>query len=588
MKKFLLSLSILLSAAAFTGCNDFFDPETDDMLPGDEYISSDMEMYSGILGVLTKMQAIGDKELLLTETRGELVDLTNRSTPEITAVFNYADDLTGNSYADPAPYYELIIACNDYLSKMRDYRNVYGVDQEMWKNLVSTVIRTKAWTYKTLVEIYGEAIWFDSPVTSLSEVNEANGFHLLSLEQVVDKALDLMINGWEGVPADRQVDFIAMFDPANVTSPASSVYRVWNYSTLPYEGVLAELLLWKGAALDSRGADSQAVYQQCADLVLTRLQKEFATNNQSDRTYWLICTASKSRWDKLFSYRNNFDQLETVACLLYDYEHDQTHSINKHFLATGVNLYQLKPSDAGIDRWYDADFNPGAAASDSRFTSTINNRGAQNYICKFSRTSDLVSYDDVAIILYRATQYHFYLMEALNHLKRYTPVNYMLNNGVDVMLGTETDHEHDFLLDPQWAGFNEYWTKTNPGNNYKSGSQGVRGMQSVPARHIVMEPGDEDMTDAEAIRYNDMQLLNECILEFAAEGRNYAVMNRMALRYNDLGIVADLVCPKYEAVGMAADVRAKILSGGNYVKYDLLFQGNGETPSTPDDATTEE
>lgn len=582
MKKFFLSLSILLSAVALTGCNDFFEPETDDMLPGDQYISSDMEMYSGFLGVLTKLQAVGDKEILLTETRGEFLDLTRYSSPEITDVFNYVENLSGNSYANPAPYYELIIACNDYLAKMREYRDAPGVDPDMWKSLVSCTARTKAWTYKTIAEIYGEAVWFDSPVTSLSELSEDNGFELLSVEQVMDRALDLMVNGWEGVPTNLSINFVAMFDPDNVTSVASSTYRVWNYSVVPYDGVLAELLLWKGASLDSRGQDAQAYYQQCCDLMLTRLQKEFADYNQSDRTAYLICTAQKSRWDKLFSFRTDVDYLETVGAILYDYEHGQTHRVNEHFLNSGYSRYQLKPSQAAIDRWHDVDFNPGAAASDSRYNTTINDRVTDYYICKYSRTSGHPSYDDVALIIYRATQYHFYLMEALNHLQRYVPVHYMLNIGVDALLGKEAGHEHDFLLDPQWAGFNEYWTHTNPGNNGKSGNQGVRCMQGVPAgaaRHIVMEPGDEDMTDAEAIHSNDLQLLDECILEFGAEGRNYAVMNRMALRYNDLGIVADLVCPKYEATGNADQIRAKILAGGNYVKYDLKYVDKTPAPA---------
>lgn len=570
MKKFFLSLSILLSATAFSGCSDFFDPETDDMLPGEDYISSDLEMYSGFLGILTKLQDVADKELLLTETRGDVLETTTLSSPEIAEVFSYTDDLHGNSYADPAPYYETVIACNDYLEKMRSYRKVVGVDQDLWQQLVSCAVRVKAWTYKTIAEIYGEAVWFDSPVTSLPELTAGNGFELLPVDKVMDRAATLMLNGWEGVPANLEVDFIAMFDPDNVTSPASSDFRKWNFSIPPYEGVLAELLLWKGAALDAQGQTDAAtpVYKQCADLLLARLQQEFESFNQSDRTYWLICTASKSRWQNLFS-STDLDYMEVVAAVLYDYTHDQTNAINSHLLNSGYNRYQLKPSEVAMNLWEDTSFNPGGAATDSRFSATYNNRGSVDYVCKYSRVSGRTSYDDIPVILYRATQYHFYLMEALNHLKRYTPFSHLLNDGMDGLVTTETDHETDFLLDPQWEGFTNYWTKTNPGKNYKSGNQGIRGMQGVPARKLYTDPRSEGVSDAEAIRHNDLQLLDEAILEFAVEGRNYAFMNRMALRYGDLSIVADRVCPKYEPHGLDAQVRAKILAGGNYVHYPL-------------------
>ena len=54
-------------ACGLTSCNDFFEPETADALSGDDYMSSITEMATGYLGILTKMQAVGDKEIYLTD-----------------------------------------------------------------------------------------------------------------------------------------------------------------------------------------------------------------------------------------------------------------------------------------------------------------------------------------------------------------------------------------------------------------------------------------------------------------------------------------------------------------------------------------
>jgi hypothetical protein len=59
------------------------------------------------------------------------------------------------------------------------------------------------------------------------------------------------------------------------------------------------------------------------------------------------------------------------------------------------------------------------------------------------------------------------------------------------------------------------------------------------------------------------------MLEFACEGKVYPAMNRMAMRYNDMSIVADRVCPKYEGTGKESSVRSKIMAGGNWVPYTL-------------------
>ena len=70
---------MMLTTVMISSCSDFFDPDTDDELNGEDYISSNTEMYTGFLGLMTKMQAVGDKEILLTDTRAELLEPTENS-----------------------------------------------------------------------------------------------------------------------------------------------------------------------------------------------------------------------------------------------------------------------------------------------------------------------------------------------------------------------------------------------------------------------------------------------------------------------------------------------------------------------------
>ena len=561
MKKFIYSLSILLSALAFTACSDFFDPETDDQLNGEDYISSDTEMYTGFLGIMTKLQAIGDKEILLTDTRAELLEITTNSTSELISLYNYDPDLQGNSYADPAPYYEVIMACNDYLLKMREYGKVVGVDPDVWADLVSSTIRVKAWTYKTIAEIYGEAVWFDSAVTELVDLTPANGFELLPIEQVMDRALALMENGWEGVPSDRSINWIAWLDPDKVTDIANSSFRQWNHMVPAYEGVYSELCLWKGAALDSKdptGSSARPYYQKVCDLILPAINATLITNH-GNPPYWIPSAASKGKWRDVFS-NPSLQFFEIISVIIYDYEQNQNNSLNDHFLYSDRNRYLLAPSKAGMARWTDTAFNPGGK-EDDRFNGTFRYPTSdQPVLYKYSVRSR-TSFSDVHICTYRATQYHFYLVEALNHLGRYPQAIAILNNGVSPAYEAE---------DPGWAGFTANWT-TAPEweGSFRYPHIGIRGCMELAARKMVSDPDEADVTPAEAVRHNDMQMLDETLMEFACEGRTYAFMNRMALRYNDLNIVADRVAPKYEEAGMDGMIRSRILAGGNFVHYDL-------------------
>ena len=78
-------------------------------------------------------------------------------------IYNYKGQkvyLQTNSYANPQGYYEVVIACNDYLNNMREYKSRPNVNTDAWEALVASALRVKVWTYKTLAEIYG--MW--SPV----------------------------------------------------------------------------------------------------------------------------------------------------------------------------------------------------------------------------------------------------------------------------------------------------------------------------------------------------------------------------------------------------------------------------------------
>ena len=233
-----------LLVLSMTACSGFFESKTDDVLSADDYISSQTEVYTGYLGIITKLQAVGDKAIYLTDTRGELLEPTENSLPELIALYNYEQDLTGNGYASPDAYYEVVIACNDYLENMRAFRKARPelVNDERFDALQSLTLRVKVWAYLTLAEIYGQAVWFDDPIVKIQDLTDTGRFQLMNIDQVVDRCIDFLDNG------DASTDYIngkldfswyRWLDPE--TALASSQYRYWDYMTPPFEGLMAKL-----------------------------------------------------------------------------------------------------------------------------------------------------------------------------------------------------------------------------------------------------------------------------------------------------------------------------------------------------------
>lgn len=578
ISKFICAISIIAGVTALSGCSDFWDPETDDEFNGDEGFTSNTEMYTGYLGIMTKMQDIGDKEILLTEPRGELIEPSDESDNELIALYNYDQNLQTNSYANPQGYYEVIIACNDYLQNMKEYKSRPNVDLDAWQALVASALRVKVWTYKTLAEIYGRAVWFDDPITKVIEIKTGDKFQLMELPQLIDKCLAQLDEGFDGVASDKDIDWYEWLDPTHSVSLSSSQYRKWNYMTPPYAGLYAEICLWKAAVLDSQNQNASAYYKKAADILLAALGKQInITSDPGSNVYWLPSGATPGHYSPIWNYNQPYPY-EAVAAIIYDYTNNQTNSLLKHFSNEYPNKYLLRPSALGKARFTDAKFNPGATISDTRYKCVFGNSSGQDYIAKFrpvGSSARVNAYqDDCHIYIYRATQYHMMLCEALNHLKRFIAMDAVFNSGVKA--GDADNCFHPEL--PEWEGFASTidptkcdWTGTANWGTRKYPSLGIRGCFTGLVPRTVKD-NTHELGELGTFKFNDMAILDEAMLEFAAEGKVYPMMNRMAVRYADPAIVADRVCGKYENEAMAASVRAKIMQGDYWVPFDLQFK----------------
>lgn len=576
-KKIAYPVAAFCLAMGAVSCDDFFEPETDDVLDGDSYMAEQTEMYTGFLGIMSRMQAVGDKAILLTETRGELLEPTTYSTSDLIALYNYDEDLTDNPYADPAGYYDVIIACNDYLVNIQDFGKEYPElwDQEISDGLISSTIRLKIWAYLTLAEIYGQALWFDDPIV---EIQDLTKFDLLTAEQIIDKCLDLLENGYNGVRSDIVFSWYQWLDPD--TDLSESKYRFWDYMVPPYEGLYAKLALWKGAFLQNNGngAGAAAYYEKVVDLLAEAINKHMLTVSNQE---WSRNAMSAPRSRLWKSGKESDWKFNAVSLLQYDYTDNQVNTLMKHFDIRFPNEYLLRPSEVGRLRFLDPTFNPGS--DDSRYGYNFSETSAgseEYYVSTFVRDGYEPYRDDVHVYLFRSDEYHFFMIEALNNLGRFAEANVLLNEGITnyakVRNGVTTPdawtaYQESTGLFPE---FSSMWISQIDGSN-KNSNQGIRGVLGLKDRPFKSD--DDTATPQEDKKFNDLAIADEYMLEFAVEGKTYPALIRMATRWNDFSIVADRVSAKYG--NRASEIHAKIMAGGYYVPWDLQL-GNAEDNKT--------
>ncbi len=602
-KFFLFPVSFILCAGTLASCDDFFEPKTDDALSGDDYMSSLTEMSTGYLGIMTKMQAVGDKEIFLTDTRGEVLEPTGQSIAPLIAIYNYEDDLTGNEYADPAGYYDVVIACNDYISKMVDFQKNYPElvkETDYFEGLLASAIRVKVWTYMTLAEIYGQALWFDDPITSIKDVNDPSVFQLKNTAEVVAACIGLLEDSYpcNGKSIDPSADFswVNWIDPEHAASIENPLYRYWDQMTPSHKALMVRLKMWDAAFQDKAGdtAAAEDDYKFVAKTILEMFHNTFVGNV----TYWKRGARVSGNYSKIWNYATPNPE-HNVSAIIYDYTKNQTNHLLYHFSNEYPNKYLLAPSQAGMAHlvsidpigqsadvmnqivstikeggWYDKLSKAHRDALDSRMELLNKTNNGQFFVGKYRPMYSSVRanayQDDVHIYTFRSIELYLWLAEAFNHLGRYEAMERIVNAGFNSDYNTlftniytgESVSASDSL---NYEGFSPYWTDSKTGGMFL----GIRGAMGLPNVDLWNETGH---TAAEARQHNDSILANEWMLECACEGKSYPNMIRFAERYSDPTIVSKRVTPKYDqqASAIAAKIESKINGiQGYYVPWNL-------------------
>ena len=538
-------------------------------------IKEGSELYSGFLGIITKIQAIGDKAIYLTDMRGELLEPTENTPADLYSIYNYDDDLSGNTYADPAKYYDVIIACNDYLQKAKEYRDTHvtTVDDDDYRGLISSTVRLKTWTYLMLAKIYGQAIWFDDPMQSMKDIVSQTP---KNLSELVDECDKLLNTGFDGINGTYNMSWNEWLDPANGATSTNDEYKRWNMMVPGYFVLQAEIALWKGD------------YQKAATTILGEMSRTFALAEYQGNV-------ANIKYMRSGSYGSNYGQqydsempvlTAAESVIMYDYKYNQQNSLLNHFDRSGS--YMMRASVPGSKRFEDITFNPSADAtaiktSDARFRAIQEIEKDVEYAIRkyrgFRKSGHSVAHDDTYIMIYHTSDLYFMAIEALNNMGRFEPVSVLMNTGVDPFYGAGV------VLGEQWQGLNcnwGLWTTLYAGFRRTYADNGVRGILGLGKRDMWQTPEDikeeivaeqklDGLSDEDKIKkHNDIELVKEAFLEFPCEGKTYPLMIRVAKRWNDYSFIADFVGQKYESdQAKQAEVKAKIMNGAYFVPWDL-------------------
>ncbi len=541
MRRTFFVCGIATMALTFGGCSDYFEVDTNDILLDKDYVKESNELYSGYMGVASKMQAIADQTVFLSDLRTDLLEPTVNAPQDLWDLYNFKEK-SGNSFANPRPYYDLIVNANAYLSKIIAYRknNPTAIEEAHYQALISGTIRFKVWTYLTLGKLYGQVAYFDDPDLNLDKIGE---IPVIGFDELIPRLISLMESGVDGVNGLYETNWGNILYPG---VPANEQDLVWNMICPSPAPLRMELYLWNND------------YQRVVDVGIPFIY------DSGGRRYKIGNDDYNGEWVQVFTRDPITKTRVLINVVPYDFERNQTNRLISFFSNQEPSLYYLKPTEVAMQRHASQLRYDGHTLGDQyrgeNYTYFFQN--GQWVIRKFSRDREAVSEiykNNVHIVIYRDADVHFFLIEALNNLGKFSEAEALLNDGIEQYVIRNVGNLQ--------APFDDEVMNTELKRNW-----GIRRRVNLgPVYPQGLSKEDID-TEAEKLEYMealDRLVVEETLMESAGEAKAYFALMRIAKRWNDPSILADIVSAKYPD-GQKQQVRGHLMNEQNwFVKYPL-------------------
>ncbi|MDB5193457.1 MAG: RagB/SusD family protein [Segetibacter sp.] len=586
MKKFTIK-RWLVAAFAVIGlisCKKAFDLTPGTELDATLAYRNIYDADAAVMGIYGKFMGLADRYIILNELRGDLLQYTANADENLRQISNHTVS-PDNPYANPRPFYELILNCNDVLKNFTIMRQNNTLKEAEFNQRYSDIACLRSFLYLQLGIHYGDQVrYITDPLEKVSSINDESRFPKVSF----DALLDSLITFTDQIPFKDQYP---VGTSLNINLDAYSTQKFF----INKKSLLGDLHLWKGnyrkAATYYREVMETATNGPASELEnsYTLYKLGWSTNANIYVTYSRPGDASSlvttDGWRMLFETYDVRYNREWIWALQFDSKFSPENPLIKLFSPIGGS-YLVKPSKTILDNWNSQQQRPAAVAGtanglpyDARGLLSVRDIGGQpvvmkylyNYINNVTNTPANIFNRNGRWFLYRQTHLHLRFAEAANR-EGYSRLAYgLFNSSIGAAFAapagvTDKTNFENTLAYPAPYNFD---ARNGEIPNYRAPwyrNIGIR--QRANLQNYVLPPATDSITEVEN------GLINEGALENAFEGTRWADLLRVARRrrVSDPAFLADKIADKLrkDGVGDAAGVRTKLMDEKNwYLPFNL-------------------
>ena len=580
----------LCACCGLLSCSDFFDQQPDHIIFAEEnHLGNATDTIYSVTGILNKLQAIGDRTILLGEVRGDLVDLTNDANSDLRdmASFNIGDD---NRYNVPSDYYAVINNCNYFIANvdtaMKNNRNEYLFMREY-----AAVKAIRAWTYLQLVLNYNKVPFVTEPI--LSKQDAEKNYPQYDLQAICEYFINDLAplterwgNEYPRYGTIRNNDSRLFYFPLNI--------------------VLGDLNLWLASTTGNTATYREAAY---------RYYKYIDERNGDNSAYptginYYTWTPGSTSWDSSYGSSSgsltsenyaanseiitmiagdsipaegNYSELRNLFNSSYDNNYHVSIIPSKYMFELSEGQAHCCLSTNGTNPYYAPDGLTNHRSGDLRLWyyyswGEAKNRDTGERI----ETSYIDKHTTQNIHIYRRYMLYLRLAEALNGAGFPRAAFQILSTGLNNEIKDEYVYPYCSESDSIWLSrldFDNELYQVYTAEEFASITGGNRSPNTVgihthgsgwtPLNEYYQLPDDSLMTEEQKkpiqTAFVDSLLLNECALELAFEGPRFYDIMRFALRQsNPEKFLAEKVAARRGKNNVDETLKSRLMNRNNW------------------------
>lgn len=528
-------VSLILGSFLMVSCDAMLDVDSERYTFEENYrIGSDHDSLYSMVGILSQLQKLGDRYVLLGELRGELMGANDDASMFIKQIndFNVTSD---NPYASVKEYYAVINSCN-YTIHYADTTMRKRGDMPMHR-LMAAAKSIRAWTYMQLVLNHGKAKYIVEPILTAKDAEK--DYEEYDINQLADALI---------------ADLLPFRKTGSMNLGAFESFNS-RLAMFPVRLILGDLYLWKGD------------YENAA-----KMYHELIFNNElliwePYSSYWTfennVVTDGYFYWNYLL-YPTS---IETVAALASSPDYGYAFSLDS--LSYHGTIF---PTEISLKNWAkQVYYNSESAIEEGDMRAFDSHSGDYNnslvlnnlkevpytIITKFI---DMNSDTEKRIILYRNSLIYLRYAEAVNRLGYPNLAFEVMKAGLSPQIvrsgnvGRELRSMHGSAI-PEHLDFSNFKFTDNVGTRMRG-----LGKSNLDSTYFYIHslPTKDD-----SILFVEDKIVEELSLELAYEGNRYQDLVRIAKRRNDPAYLADKVSAKYTT--NKEIIRAKLMDPKNWI-----------------------